>query len=305
MRQITTLRHLSGLLLLQLVLAAQPVLGQDVLAPHATKIEKFQLFPPPAADRQWHSAASQILPDIWTDQKLIWTSPVPTNRRQFFPPPADVKQQHSAAGQFLRDIWTDQKAIWSSPVRMNRRQFFTFALPLTAATAGLIATDSEAAKLLPNTPDQVKWSKRFADFGAVYTLGFLTAGWLIGGKIINKPDISRAGRNSAEALANAIMVNYAIKGITLRERPDQGIGDGKFWAGGQSFPSGHAMNSWAVAFAVARTPRCPKWLAITSYGMASAISLSRWTARKHFPSDILVGGVLGALIGNYVARRPR
>ena len=70
---------------------------------------------------------------------------------------------------------------------MNRRQFFTIALPLTAATAGLIATDPEATKLLPNTPDQIRWSKRFADFGAIYTLGFLTGGWLIGGKIINKP----------------------------------------------------------------------------------------------------------------------
>jgi membrane-associated phospholipid phosphatase len=385
MRRIMTLRHLSGLLLLQLVLAAQPVPGQDVLTRDTPKIEKFHFFPPPADGRQRHDAAGQFLPDIWTgqkpiwtspvgmnhrpfflppaddkqphsaaglflrdvrtdqkpiwtspvsmnrrqffpppaddkqphsaagqflrdvrtDQKPIWTSPVPTNRRQLLPPPTADKQPHSAAGQFLRDIWTDQKAIWTSPFRMNRHQFFTIALPLTAATAGLIATDPEAMKLLPNTPDQIRWSKRFADFGAIYTLGFLTGGWLIGGKIINKPEISQVGRNSAEALVNAVLVNYALKGITLRERPDQGTGDGRFWAGGQSFPSGHAMNSWAVAVAVARTPKCPKWLAITSYGMATAISLSRWSARRHFPSDILVGGVFGGLIGNYVARRPR
>jgi membrane-associated phospholipid phosphatase len=65
------------------------------------------------------------------------------------------------------------------------------------------------------------------------------------------------------------------------------------------------MNSWAVALAIARTPNCPKWFAYTSYAMASAISFSRWSANQHFASDILVGGVVGGLIGNYVAKRHR
>ena len=125
MRQITTSRHLSGLLLLQLVWAAQPVLGQDAPASDTTRIEKFHFFPPPAADKQRHSAAGQFLPDIRTDQKPIWTSPVPTNRRQFFTSTAADKQRHFAAGQFLPDIRTDQKPIWTSPVPTNRRQFFT------------------------------------------------------------------------------------------------------------------------------------------------------------------------------------
>jgi membrane-associated phospholipid phosphatase len=188
---------------------------------------------------------------------------------------------------------------------MNRRQFFTIALPLAAATAGLIASDSETSRWLPNTDDQVKWSKRFSQFGGAYTLGFQTAGMLIGGKVTHKPDYVRIGRNSLEALVNAIIASYALKGITQRERPNKGDGEGRFWEGGQSFPSGHAMNSWAVAVAVARTPRCPKWMVVTSYVMATAISMSRWSAHKHFLSDILVGSVGGALIGNYIARRPR
>ena len=266
MRQIITLRHLSGLLVLQFVLVGQPVLSQDLSEADTSKVESFHLFPP-SAD------------------------------------PAE--QKHSAAGQFLRDIWTDQKAIWTTPFRMNRRQYFTVALPLAAATAGLIATDSRTATWLPNTPDQVEWSQRFSNFGGVYTLGFITGGMLIGGKVIGKPHYSHIGRNSAEALVNAVITSYAIKGMTLRERPNEGKGEGHFWEGGQSFPSGHATHSWAVAVAVARTPKCPKWLAITSYAMATGISISRYTAHKHFLSDILVGGVIGGYIGNYVARRPR
>jgi membrane-associated phospholipid phosphatase len=255
----------NGLVLLQLVLAAPLLPGMDTPAPDGEKSEEFQ----PVA-------------------------PLPV-----------IERQCSAGGQFLRDVWGDQKAIWSAPFRMNRRQFFTIALPVGVATAGLIATDSRTARWPPNTADQIRWSSRASNFGAVYTLGFLTGGWLVGGRVINKPNISHAGRNAAEALANSIIVNFALKTITSRERPDQGNGNGRFWHGGQSFPSGHAMNSWAVALAVARTPSCPKWLAWTSYGVVTAVSFSRWGAHKHFPSDILVGSVLGGLIGNYVARRPR
>ncbi len=265
MRQIRTLRNASGLLLLQLILAAPAVLGQDASEPDPAKTEDFESLPPPAA----------------------------------------AAPQHSATGRFLRDVWTDQEAIWTRPPRMNRRQFFTVALPLTAATAGLIATDTRTARWLPNTPDQVKWSQRVSNFGTFYTLGFVTGGWLIGGKVIHKPYLSRIGRISAEALASSILANYALKGITERERPDRRNGQGRFGQGGMSFPSGHAMNSWAVAIAIARSPKCPRWLAITSYTMATAVSLSRWSAHKHFPSDILAGGVFGGLIGNYVAQRPR
>jgi len=225
------------------------------------------------------------------------TVPAPTG-----PPQA---KNHSAAGGFLLDVWTDQKAIWSSPARIRRKQFFTIVLPLTAATAALITTDEEAGKLLPNTPDQVLWCNRVSKMGAAYTLGGLIGGAIVVGGVKHEPELLKMGRLSAEAFANSFIVNYAIKGMTARERPDQNDGQGRFWKGGQSFPSGHAMNSFAVATAVARSPACPKWLAITSYSVATIVSLSRWGARKHFPSDILVGGVLGGLIGNYVATRPR
>ncbi|HYK90856.1 MAG TPA: phosphatase PAP2 family protein [Acidobacteriota bacterium] len=236
----------------------------------------------------------------------------PRTRRNEFPVPgasspqsASQQAHHSPPAIFLRDIWADQKAIWTSPSRIKRRQLFTIVLPLAAATAGLIATDERAARLLPNTPDQVRWSGRVSNAGAVYTLGGLVGGVMIAGWAKHEPEVVKMGRLSAEAFVDSVIVNYAIKGMTARERPDQNNGQGRFWVGGVSFPSGHAMDSWAVATAVARNRECPRWLAITSYSVASIVSLSRWGARKHFPSDILVGGVLGGLIGNYVARRPR
>ena len=41
---------------------------------------------------------------------------------------------------------------------------------------------------------------------------------------------------------------------------------------------------------------------ICAYAFATTISVVRVTALKHFPSDALVGSVLGYLIGGYVIR---
>ncbi len=219
--------------------------------------------------------------------------------------PRSVQPKDSAPKRFARDLWVDQKAVWPSPFRMNRRQWATIALPLAAGTAALIATDEDAAKWLPNTPDQIKWSKRVSYIGAIYSLGGVVAGTMVIGKRKNDSQIFDMGRSSARALADSVIVNYGVKFMTARERPLDNSGQGRFWKGGDSFPSGHAMHSWAVAMVVARNPKSPTWLKVSSYSIATAISLSRWGARKHFPSDILAGGVLGGLIGNYVATHPR
>jgi membrane-associated phospholipid phosphatase len=209
----------------------------------------------------------------------------------------------STTKHFTLDIWTDQKAIWSSPFRMNRRQLLTIALPVAALTAGLIATDEKTSGWLPNTPRQVAWSNGISALGSTYTLGGVVAGSLIMGQARDKPTLSQMGHNSAEALVNATIVSCVMKLVAGRERPDWDKGEGRFWKGGNSFPSGHAMASWSVAAAIAHTRGCPKWLAITSYAVASAVSVSRYTAHKHFLGDVFVGSVFGSMIGDYAASR--
>jgi hypothetical protein len=213
--------------------------------------------------------------------------------------------KESAPKEFLKSIWLDQKAMWTSPFHMNRRQWLTIALPLAAGTAALIATDEEAAKGLPNTEDQVKWSQRVSNFGAAYTLGGVVGGTMLVGWKAHNPEIFDLGRSSARALADSIIINYALKFATARERPLENDGQGRFWKGSDGFPSGHAMDSWAVAMVVVRNRKAPTWLKVTSGTLATAVSLSRVGVRRHFPSDVLVGSVVGGLIGNYVATHPR
>jgi hypothetical protein len=65
---------------------------------------------------------------------------------------------------------------------MDGGQAVTIALPFVAGTAGLMATDRDTSKWLPNTPDQVKWSKRVSQIGAIYTLGGAVGGLMLLGK---------------------------------------------------------------------------------------------------------------------------
>jgi len=73
-----------------------------------------------------------------------------------------------------------------------------------------------------------------------------------------------------------------------------------FQSGLDTFPSGHTTASFAVAAVLARSFPGMSWL---WYGAASFIALSRFLGGSHFPTDVLVGAVLGYLVG-YVCARP-
>jgi len=78
---------------------------------------------------------------------------------------------------------------------------------------------------------------------------------------------------------------------------------GGFWKGGNSFPSGHATSSFSVATVFAYEYRDHIAVPITAYALASAVSVSRLSARQHWFSDIFVGGATGFLLGRYVYKK--
>jgi membrane-associated phospholipid phosphatase len=63
------------------------------------------------------------------------------------------------------------------------------------------------------------------------------------------------------------------------------------------------MGSWGLASALAHQYPHNRALQWTAYSLAVSTALLRVPARKHFPSDILIGGTLGYLIGSQVATR--
>jgi membrane-associated phospholipid phosphatase len=218
--------------------------------------------------------------------------------------PSIFGQHGSPAGDFLRDFATDQKRIWTAPFKMSQRQTWTLALPLVAGAVALKSADRSMVDALPGTPAQRDWSRRVSLIGSMAGLTMATVVTTGYGHYAGKPAWSHLGRDAALALASGLAVTYAIKGATWRERPDAPGSRGSFYSGGDAFPSGHALTSFAVATAVAAHPRAPKWLKISLISTAAAISVSRVTGYRHWPSDVYFGAFSGILIGRGIARAP-
>lgn len=199
----------------------------------------------------------------------------------------------------VKNIVGDQKAIWTSP-RHLRAEDATWLVPLGGLVAAELATDRDTSLHLSNSPSRLKHSRDLSNLGAASLIG--TAGGLyLLGKITKDEHKRETGLLAGEALIDSLAASTAVKYAAGRERPMFDQANGRFWQGGNSFPSDHSAAAWAVAGVLAHEYPGPL-TKLFAYGLASAVSASRVTGKEHFPSDVVVGGMLGWLIGQYVYR---
>lgn len=198
---------------------------------------------------------------------------------------------------FAEHLATDQKQFWMSATHLHTKDL-KWILPGAGMTAAFIATDGWWAKQVPSS--HVATSKKISDYSTYSLLG-LSGGSFLLGQMKHDGHLSEAGLLAGEAAINSTLAAYSFKGMTRRERPYLGNGHGDFFAGGSSFPSEHAALAWSVASVWAH--EYPGWLSqIAAYGLASTVTLTRVTARQHFPSDVIVGSALGWYFGRQVYR---
>jgi len=216
--------------------------------------------------------------------------------------PAETKHLPSTGRKFVVNFATDQKEIWTSPFRMNRKDAKWWLL-FGSGTAVLIATDHRTSKALPNTVRQVAFSRDVSQIGAVYTTLPVAGALYIYGAATDNPHTREAGVLGTEALLDGFVVSSVLKFAAGRERPNQPGGDGRFFKGQRSFPSGHATMSWAFASLISHEYKGGKVVPIIAYSLASTVSVARFTAQQHFASDIVAGGAIGWFIGKFVFER--
>lgn len=113
-------------------------------------------------------------------------------------------------------------------------------------------------------------------------------------------DERRRGRWAATAVIPpaAIVANYAFKRTINRERPViEELPALGYAASSLSFPSAHATSSVAAATAMGRvSPAAKPGL----YALAALVCVGRPYLGMHYPSDVLVGVILGRLIGKAI-----
>ncbi len=212
----------------------------------------------------------------------------------------------TSAKQCVKDFLNDQKGMWTSPLHIKPKDA-EWLLPFAAATAVSIHYDADALNTLGESHSRDVISRRLTDIGSPYALvGFAATAYLIG-HFTHNENARETGVLSAEALADTAVITEVLKFATNRERPFEGNGRGDFYPhgfsnypAGLSMPSGHAASAFAVAKIVSDETRGHTWLHLGLYAVAATIGAARITGHNHFPSDVLVGGTFGYLIGGYI-----
>ena len=217
--------------------------------------------------------------------------------------PIDPENPHPASlapSRFLKNFALDQKDIWTAPFKA-RIEDMNWLLPMTGLTLGLINADAEISSRIDKTSKTVSRSNTLSNAGLPAALGVGGAMYLLG-RWHGDDHQRETGILMGEAVLNGALVDEALKVATQRERPDEGTGQGRFWNGsvtGSSFASQHSVMAWSAATVLAHEYPGPL-TKILAYGLASGVSISRVTARKHFASDVVVGSMLGYLIGQHI-----
>lgn len=229
----------------------------------------------------------------------------------FLPALAQAQQQEcllSSLKVCVVHVLQDEEGILASPSRTSGKDFL-WLVPFGVATGVAIDYDAHAMRSLSISTQRQNQFDTISSYGGLYgPFAASGAGYFFADATHN--DLLReTAVLSAEAMADSLIVSEGLKYATDRERPDQGDGTGRFWPhgfktwpDGQSMPSEHSMNAWAFAHVVASQYNGLATKTIV-YSLAGTVSVSRVLARKHFPSDVLVGSVFGYLIGGYVVHR--
>ena len=223
-----------------------------------------------------------------------------SNPREFFVLSLRGGHRSSSVSHLPQDIWRDQKRIWTSPFHLKESDL-RWLLPLAATTGVLIGTDHHTMTLIHSDTANRNRSSLISDGGVALFAGAAAMSYGFG-KITHDEHAQETGILATEAVADSFLAVEALKFVTSRQRPETNSERGLFESTSPlnaSFPSEHSAFAWSAATIFANEYPGPlmQWGA---YGMASLVSLSRVTAEKHFPSDVLIGAAAGYLIGRFV-----
>jgi membrane-associated phospholipid phosphatase len=238
---------------------------------------------------------------------LAAARPATTSGQELADGVSEVSRPSAAAalGSELRRYVVDGRAILLAPLDWDARSWTTAAVGV-AAVAALTQEDARIDTAISRnrssrTNAVSSAVTPFGSYAAVaVSVAPLAAGW-----IFKNAELRDTGRDAIEAeIFAAGIVTPLLKKTVGRLRPAQGS-DGdevRPLSSGQSFPSGHATEAFAVASVLAA--RSKGWVVpVVAYTLASGVALARMNDRAHFSSDVVAGALIGTAIGHTIVNR--
>jgi membrane-associated phospholipid phosphatase len=187
---------------------------------------------------------------------------------------------------------------------------------VAAVTTLAFVYDDEIYDFVDGTFGNEKWntaSKCTDVFGEEYFILPTVALTYAVGAIGDHCRLKNMSLAALQSFVYAEVASAGLKVLTCRLRPSevnsqQSTVNSQTWLGpfksfkSTSFPSGHAMRSFALATTIAGFYPDKKWVGIVSYSLATMTSLGRVVSKEHWASDVIVGAALGYFIGRGVVK---
>lgn len=213
----------------------------------------------------------------------------------------EYKFDRSFIGRFGRDF----RDVLGSPGRWDGRDFLTLAA-VSGTGLFLFAFDQDIRVWAQDhrTPASDKAASFFELLGNGGVLIGISAAVYAAGEIGDEVAWRKTALLSLESLAAASILDWTIKMVSGRARPSTDESSRSFhpfsfknshW----SFPSGHAVASFAVATVVAEQTKGPL-VDVLVYGLAALAGISRIHENKHWASDVFIGSALGYFVGRKI-----
>jgi membrane-associated phospholipid phosphatase len=200
--------------------------------------------------------------------------------------------QEGLVKRSIKRIGADQKRLYLAPFEPHNLKWDAIVL---VGTGAFLAADRHIENNISHANFHAY--QITSDIALAGLASSLAGVYLYGAKTEHR-HARETGAIELETLVNTFLIYTPMQLIFARQRPDEGNNHGNFFkhhAVNTSFPGGHAMFTWAMASVLADEYPKP-WARVLSYGAAFTVTFTRFMARDHWSSDMLLGTALGIAI---------
>lgn len=226
-----------------------------------------------------------------------------------------IKCESLLSKKYLKSYWNSGLTVLAQPLHYDWKDWTVFG-GVAAVTTLAFVYDDEIYDFVDGTFGNEKWntaSKCTDVFGEEYFILPTVALTYAVGAIGDHCRLKNMSLAALQSFVYAEVASAGLKVLTCRLRPSevnsqQSTVNSQTWLGpfksfkSTSFPSGHAMRSFALATTIAGFYPDKKWVGIVSYSLATMTSLGRVVSKEHWASDVIVGAALGYFIGRGVVK---
>jgi len=206
-------------------------------------------------------------------------------------------------GHLPRLLLDDTEHAVTAPARWDRSDWTTAGLGAAAVLGSGLLLDHSMVQFMARHAS-ASWDR---DAKAVQNLGStpsvaIAVGTYVAGVAFKDPEVRATGIDTMVTMGLAqLLLTIPLKVVVGRSRPSKDLGTHDFHPlnGGESFPSGHTTQAFALASVIAEHADQP-WVSCVSYGLAGLVGVARMEQRQHFLSDVVAGGLIGTFVGKTV-----